>query len=368
MRYLLLASLVLVHLGAFVLSKEAAVTANHTPCHDFVFTVPTKAVNDSGVLQVPTIYSISATYCPPTKIVAHRATTVQLLLHGALSNKHYWSALGPVGSSLQYQPYNYSYVDFARNEGYSTLALDRLGAGNSSHPDPTLVRTEIEAQITNTIIQQLRRSSLPFSFLSERIILVGHSFGSFVINAVLNEYPQAADAAIMTSYAHVFAQANSSVGEQVFAPARDVFPSRFGHLDPGYLTQSNESDYRAVFFAMDDSFAPTIPQVLFDHQDVQAVGEQSSIYAELDGGFETLVAGSYKGHVAFMAGQQDEPFCAGDCGTGNASLLALSQPFFPVAKNFSSFLVPDTGHLMQYHHSARSAFALLHEWLAQNGY
>ncbi|KZP33550.1 hypothetical protein FIBSPDRAFT_847456 [Athelia psychrophila] len=362
MHLLFLIPLALTQLGA-----SSPTAASYLPCHDFVFTVPTHALNDSGVIQTATIYSISATYCPPTAIVAHRATTVQLLLHGAVSNKHYWSALGPVGSSLQYHPYNYSYVDFARSEGYSTIAIDRLGAGNSSHPDPALVRTEIEAQITNTIIQQLRHSPFPFS-PSKRIILVGHSFGSLVINAVLNEYPRAADAAIMTSYAHVFAQANSSVGEQVFAPARDVFPQRFGHLDPGYLTQSNESDYRGVFLGVDGSFTPPMPQILFDHQDVQADGEQASIYAELGGGFETTIASLYKGPVALMTGQQDMPFCAGDCGVGNTSLLVLSQPFFPAASNYSGFLIPDTGHLMQYHYSARSAFATLHIWLTGNGF
>lgn len=227
---------------------------------------------------------------------------------------------------------------------------------------------EMQAQITNTIIKQLLTAPFPFFPLCQRIILIGHSFGSFFVNAVLNEYPLAADAAIMTSYAHVFAQANASVGEQQFAPASTVFPQRFGTIDPGYLTQSNESDYRAVFLGADDSFDPLMPEILYSHEDVQADGEQASIYAELDNGFETAVAASYAGAVAFMAGQQDVPFCSGDCGSGNKSLLALSQPFFPEARNFSGFLVPNTGHLMQYHYSARSAFGMLHAWLTQNGF
>lgn len=37
---------------------------------------------------------------------------------------------------LDYEDHSYSYVNTALDAGYSTLAIDRLGVGNSTHGDP----------------------------------------------------------------------------------------------------------------------------------------------------------------------------------------------------------------------------------------
>jgi pimeloyl-ACP methyl ester carboxylesterase len=278
-----------------------------------------------------------------------------------------------VGSTLQYQAYNYSYVDFALSNGYHTVAIDRLGCGNSSHPDPVLVRAGMQAELTASIIQQLRHGDstiFPTTLLPRagKIIVVGHSYGSFVINILLDNHPEGVDAAILTSYVHVFSNAVSSVGEQQFAPASSVFPTRFGGLDPGYLTLSNRTNERETWLATDGSFDPEMPSLLFDHEDVQAIGEQNSINDETSGGFLTEKATGYLGPLAIMMGQDDQPFCHGDCGMGDQSLIALSRPFFPNTGDFEGFLMPDTGHALQYHFTAREGFTKVHLWLEKNGF
>jgi hypothetical protein len=83
--------------------------------------------------------TLAGTFCEPT-VVNENFSTLQVLFHGITGNRGYWNALG--GSSLgfaPYQPKNYSWVDFAHANGYPTLALDRLGSGESSHPDPVTV-------------------------------------------------------------------------------------------------------------------------------------------------------------------------------------------------------------------------------------
>jgi len=55
--------------------------------------------------------------------------TVQLLVHGATYTHLYWNF--PYGNGY------YSYVDAATAAGYATFDIDRIGAGNSSHPPST---------------------------------------------------------------------------------------------------------------------------------------------------------------------------------------------------------------------------------------
>ena len=157
------------------------------PCQDLFFTVPVQASNESGILLPSAVYQISAAYCPPTVSVAGRSRVVQLLIHGGTADKYYWSALGPVGSGFR-EDY-YSWVDFARSQGYHTIAIDNLGVGNSSRPDPTVVRLPVEADITSQIVHQLRSHPLPLSLPPsmswfqypesfDRVVLISHSVAS----------------------------------------------------------------------------------------------------------------------------------------------------------------------------------------------
>jgi pimeloyl-ACP methyl ester carboxylesterase len=198
-------------------------------CSDFSFSVPVQASNDSGVLLPAAVYDISASYCSPTLSIPSRAQAVQLLVHGATQNKFYWSAFGPVGAG--YEEERYSWVDFARSRGHHTLAIDRLGVGNSSHPDPNFVRLPLESDITSQIIQQLRKRF-------DNVVLVGHSVASLMINYLLVQEPDVADAVMLTGYVHAFGVTNTSV--QQFVPANTF--SRFTELDPGYLTLSSAED------------------------------------------------------------------------------------------------------------------------------
>jgi pimeloyl-ACP methyl ester carboxylesterase len=75
------------------------------------------------------------------------------------------------------------------------VAIDRLGVGNSSHPDPSFVRRPLEADIIIQIIQQLRRGF-------DNVVLIGHLVASLITNYYLVREPGIADAVILTGYAH----------------------------------------------------------------------------------------------------------------------------------------------------------------------
>jgi hypothetical protein len=78
-----------------------------------------------GYTTLEGTFNISAQYCEPD---SGSVGTIQVLTHGIGFDKTYWD--------LDYNNYNYSYVNVALEAGYSTLAIDRLGIGNSSHGDP----------------------------------------------------------------------------------------------------------------------------------------------------------------------------------------------------------------------------------------
>ncbi|KAL1968457.1 hypothetical protein VTN77DRAFT_1986 [Rasamsonia byssochlamydoides] len=348
-------------------------------CVDFNFTIHNPALNDFGFPVPAATYNISATYCPPTAAVVHRARSIQLLVHGATGNKLYWSALAQEG--FGFQPSNYSWVDFARHQGYHTLAIDRLGCGNSSHPNPTVVRVMPDVNTVSQIVGILHSKERPLSlsFLPSfsTIILNGFSFGSVTVDYLLKYPPSPSvipliSATILSGYSHIINPHPNpavSISSQQFGPAAQVFPSRFGGLNPGYVTITNAPNYADSFFA--GAFDPAIPPLIWSREDVQAVGEQDSI----SGVFQTFnvsAVPAYTAPLAIVAGQFDQPLCGGDCGGENTStpdLIALSRQFYPgvPSEKYFGYRVPQTGHMLHYHESARRTMGIVHSWLTKIG-
>ncbi|KAJ9604578.1 hypothetical protein H2200_010691 [Cladophialophora chaetospira] len=370
---------------AFLLSfVSGAVLPARSPaarpeCHDFDWTLHISASNDFGFAVPAATYNISATYCPPLKAVANRSQTVQLLIHGATGNKLYWSALASPDEQ-GYQTYNYSWTEFARLEGYHTLAIDRLGCGNSSHPDPALVRTTPEVEIVAQLLEILhskspRQASHSFLPSFSSVILTGFSFGSLVIDVLLNKPPSPSsipliNATILTGYSHIpnsHPNPNVTISTQQFLPGSQVFPVRFKSLDPGYKTIATATNYAHSFFA--GAYDPIVPNVIWSSEDVQASGEVNSLAAGASS-FNISSVATYRAPTAIVAGEFDEPLCGGNCGSGDTDLLAMSKRYYPGVEEeeYFSLRVPNTGHMLHYHESARGTMEAVHDWLARMGF
>lgn len=119
----------------------------------------------------PITYEIAGELCRPARL---RSRTLQILLHGASYNKEYWD--------FPFQPQRYSYARFANQRGFATLAIDRLGSGESDRPVPELVTVHESASTIHQIVTAVRsgehedHSGRRLRF--DRIVLVGNSFGS----------------------------------------------------------------------------------------------------------------------------------------------------------------------------------------------
>lgn len=115
-------------------------------------------LGDAGTLfpGIPTTFTgiIAARYCAPEVVVANRSDVIQLFMSGVTENNLYWFGLGyPNG----YNGNQYSTVDYASKQGYPTLAIDRIGVGNSTHPDPILQQqVNLEEAVSHQLVTMLK--------------------------------------------------------------------------------------------------------------------------------------------------------------------------------------------------------------------
>jgi pimeloyl-ACP methyl ester carboxylesterase len=122
-----------------------------------------------------------------------RRDTVQVLLHGGGYDHRYWD-VGTINGT------DYSYARDMAGRCYTVLALDRLGAGESSQPDGDLIDKEQDASSIAQILAALRKQGNPSGRKFKNIVLVGHSFGSFSAIYTLGAHGDLADALVVTGW------------------------------------------------------------------------------------------------------------------------------------------------------------------------
>ena len=126
-----------------------------------------------------------------TLTVPERANTVLLLVHGYSYARYYWD--------FPYQPETYSFVRAAAEAGYATLAIDRLGDGESTKPPASQLTWHNAGLTVARVVTALREGSLGTAFA--KVVLVGHSYGSVTGYLVAARHP-GVDALIATGATH----------------------------------------------------------------------------------------------------------------------------------------------------------------------
>lgn len=363
-------------------------------------------------------YQISASYCQPD---GGSKGTIQVLSHGIGFDKTYWD--------LNYNNYNYSYVNSALAAGYSTLAIDRLGIGNSSHGDPfNEIQAQAEVEALNEVTKKLRSGSIseiktPYS----KVIHVGHSFGSVQSYWLSALYPNNTDGVVLTGF---------SVASQFlayFAAGNDLHSARLNQ--PFRLgNSSTEVVYKlATQYGLDMNIVSGLTKVLngagidltsqevWDIVATTAVGDvitgyngtapplnyPSGYFANADlntlqylflwpGNFdvglavvgeqtkqpvttgELLTIGSspmsspFTGPVLVVTGEHDVPFCGGNCygqimGQNLPDIPSGTKMAFPNASKFEAHIQPNTGHGLNLHYNATAGYQVIQNYLASSG-
>ncbi|EUC38798.1 hypothetical protein COCCADRAFT_81899 [Bipolaris zeicola 26-R-13] len=373
-----------------------------------------------GYQTLKKTFNISTQYCEPD---GGSSDTIQLLIHGIGFDKTYWD--------LEYDNYNYSYVNVALDAGYSTLAIDRLGIGNSSHGDPF---NEIQAQASlealNSLTLQLRNGTIcaigrPF----KKVIHVGHSFGSVLSYWLSAKYPSNTDGLILTGFSVSSQFLPYIIAGWNLHSARLNQPFRFGNasntgirkLATQYSLLSNlASGFQKILrFAGVNLAANDVWNILsttelsdfitgYNRSEVHSLNYPSGYmthssltalqYAFLQpsnydinlalhgeatkqavtaGELLTIGSGpassSFTGPVLVITGETDVPFCGGNCygkipGMQFENMIQAVDLVFPGKKEgVMAYVQPETGHGLNFHYNATGGYGVMQEFLASNG-
>lgn len=330
---------------------------------------------------------------------------------------------------LSYDNYNYSYVNVALEAGYSTLAIDRFGIGNSTHGDPfNEVQTLAEVEALNEVTKKLRAGSIKeINCTFEKVVHVGHSFGSVQSYWLSALYPNNTDGVVLTGYSgagqflpYIVAGWNlhsarlnqpfrlgnaSSTAVQTLAQQygvkSDIVPglteilNKIGvdvdtdevwnyiatteilDLSNGYNATVFPYNYPSGYFASSDLTTLQYAFLFPDQYDVGLALEGEKTKQPVTAG-ELLTIGTapasspFTGPVLVITGQHDVPFCGGNCygtaqGIDAANIPAGVTAAYPAASVFEAYIQPNTGHGLNFHYNATAGYQVIQDFLGSNG-
>ncbi|KAJ8611920.1 hypothetical protein MRB53_037716 [Persea americana] len=342
-----------------------------------------ETINSSSILNLSTValqtlvntlpthnitagYTIAGRYCAPEVYNASRAETVQLLVHGVGYDRNYWSGKGVPGSAQQVNGTEYSWVDYASQQGYPTFSIDRLCNGQSSHIVGLECQTTINSATLHDVVRQLRAGVVGGKAF-KKVVMVGHSEGSVIANVHAQQYPADVDSYMLTGFSDRFANGAVSVlGLFLPVPAAAVFPAKYGTLDPSYTVGGSRSGYEAAFYF--GKYSEDLVDLDFANRGAVPLGE---VLTSLLG---QLPAPSFTGPVFVLTGQEDQVFCArgevngllgqsADCGSGSTSAGAETQRLYPGSTRYAYYHVLQNGHDTNFHTTARSSFKVAHDFI-----
>ena len=298
----------------------------------------------TGSFQASGTFQVAAEYCQPVN-KPDDDIALQLLVHGSTYDKTVWNGLD--SSSI------YSWTATATEHGYATLAVDVIGHGLSSKPDPnTLAQLPLEAAVLHQIISKIRSPNSPLQRTYQKIVFVGHSFGSATGAILARFFPDDFDALILTGFSSRIPFPSPLLNLSM-KPAAQCFP-RFEYLPTGYLTASSRRGRIETFYG--GNFDPGFASLDYLKQDLITVGEAASMGSV----FQQTIP--YPGKVLITTGDHDILFCNAQFGHCS-NILQSTKILFPNSTAFSTLVAPDAGHTFMLHRSGPATIAKIHNWL-----
>ncbi|KEF52825.1 uncharacterized protein A1O9_11242 [Exophiala aquamarina CBS 119918] len=312
----------------------------------------------TGYATVSGDYELAATFCTPDK---GPGKTLQILTHGVGFDRGYWD--------IPFNNYNYSYVETAVDQyGCATLSWDRLGIAMSEHGEPVdEIQSFLEIAALKAVTRLARTQKLPGEAQGrhfDKIVHVGHSFGSIQSYALARDEPALSDGLILTGFSAngtflPFFQLGGN-----FVSVTSV-PAAASQYVAGYLAAGNPSALQTNFFAP-GAFDPASLDFAYKTGQPVTVGELFTIAGAAGG------VNKFPGPVLVITGERDVPFCGGDClATGGnpslASIPAAVQNAFPASRRFETFIVPGAGHGLNFEYSKDITYQHISQFLVGNG-
>jgi pimeloyl-ACP methyl ester carboxylesterase len=302
----------------------------------------------------PKNQKVSGRLCVPA---GARPDTIQLLVHGITYTREYWSFPDPSGHTDRYD-----YVAAATEAGFATLAIDRIGAGGSSHPLSSLVTIESNAHAVHDVVRAIRSGAVrsPSGSRFAKIALVGHSYGSWVGWYETSTYNDV-DAFVITGATHKLTP--------LYAPV-NVVPNLYPALldpqfgiklpDPGYVTTLPGKRYD-MFYAP----AEVDPAVIaYDEAHKGTMTETEIATYPLILGHQLDI----RVPVLLVAGTKDSLFCrpelgGADCSSPQALIADEAKYLGSDVPSVDAYIDPLAGHNLDMSPDARSTFRAIQDWI-----
>jgi pimeloyl-ACP methyl ester carboxylesterase len=328
----------------------------------------TTPMGPANVIENTTIsdtFNIHAQLCVPKSDEEHK-NTLQIATHGVHYDSRYWDP--------ELQRDELSYVEASLRAGYSILTYDRLGVGQSDHPDAyDVVQAPLELEILRQLTLSARNGTLykfaedtrpanaAFNSLSapSKVVHVGHSFGSFLTSAFIAKYGDLSDGAIITGFLlgpKLGAAGMASFGVDYAATANPPYDR-----GSGYVVCSRRG-IQNIFFAGNTSTAFT-PE-MFDYGDKikqpVPVGEFASAYHIIG-----LPGSTMKAPIQYFLAEQDFYICDGDCK--DLADMEVLNATYPNAAEIEVYVHPNTGHAFTLHNNATAGYQVSFDFLARHG-
>ncbi|WVQ64968.1 uncharacterized protein L199_003138 [Kwoniella botswanensis] len=313
-----------------------------------IFTAPTIEVKGS--------YQLWFEYCRPKSGVVKGIYQAH---HGLVGNAGYWN--------VQADDYKtYSFAENAAANGWATLSYDRLGVGRSAHPDGSdIVQMPLEIQQSISIADALREGSLGDIGSFDRIVGIGHSYGSALLTGVSALSPSTFDAIVLTGFSNNVTEGPLGLFSFQSTIVSVAYPERFaGYPNDYVITPSQTNDQ--IEFSHYPNYTQEALDSFTDTKGEFTLGQQYSV------GFPfTLNRENYTHPVLVVTGENDGVFCSANCYITSldppATQLDTTKVLFPSVNNFQTVVINDTAHGINFHRTAKEAYERIFEFVDDLG-
>ncbi len=331
-------------------SPAASTLSTQQGVNDFFASLPSLLAAATNQTRNGT-YELAAVYCQPDssrKHHRHHNAPLQILLHGSTLTKEYWDR----GSWGTGDP-KYSWTKAMNRAGYATLAVDKLGNGASSHPDPVYdVQLPLQMETVHSLILRIKsgHTTLP---IPSKFIFVGHSSGSILGADLAQTHPDDLDALILTGYPAGGANNKGGIPSYRYLPAALSAPARFPpSLNYAYLLMNSELNRTSAFYYQ-GHYDRRIPLLEYRTEGAQPVGEGFNL------GPATQPA--FKGKVLVVTGTKDGAVCGftpvEECAYNETRVRGVGEAF--AGNSGFDFYMPVAGHVVNWHYSGPGTFGVV---------
>lgn len=326
-RLFIAAAAVVLMMAGLMLVPNVAHAAVSVSCGDVSY-----VVNVSGAQR-----TLRGTLCRP----GGQPKAVAVLLHGTTYSRTYWHF--PVDTG------RYSALRQLAANGYLTLALDRLGSGDSDRPPVAETGPDVETAAVHQVVSQLREDPANAT-RSGKVFLIGHSSGSVLALGTSARYNNV-DGVVTTGFLHAAGPGGNFFGAMVHPAAEDPKYAN-ANLPAGYVT--TRPGTRITFY---NPYNADERVIAMDEQTKGALpGADPSYVQERD---TKERARQITVPVFVITGSHDLLVCTPpDCPEA-----AQERQWYSASPDVRVVVRPRTGHNLHLHRNAPETTKLIVDWL-----